>query len=268
MSVRRQSLIGRMAITFDMMDQQLLSAGSTAMPPLVELKISVPGTGLSKLVKPPSPEALWEWYSSTGMLDADPSWADVWPTGAALAELIVDRPDFVQGKRVAEIGSGLGLGGLVAASLGARCVTFLDREPFALHCAMSSASLNGFQTAPVSRLAEQPSEPETTGLVRASVFDWQDPCLGDDVDVVIATDVLYDLAAVRSLPAAIAELLQHHGRAILVDPANERSPGCRVEFVKHIADSGGEVSIEDAGCITFPDSSFKLLDCRWNRLDS
>ena len=38
-----------------------------------------------------------------------PYWAEIWPSGIALADAILDDPELVRGKRVIEIGSGLGV---------------------------------------------------------------------------------------------------------------------------------------------------------------
>ncbi|GFH16959.1 uncharacterized protein HaLaN_13485 [Haematococcus lacustris] len=45
----------------------------------------------------------------------------------------------VRGKRVADLGSGLGVAGIAAALAGAREVVMLDREPLALQCGLLSA---------------------------------------------------------------------------------------------------------------------------------
>ena len=57
---------------------------------------------------------------------ADPYWAVPWASGAALAHAILKNPEMVRGKRVADVGCGLGLGGLACALAGV---------PFACCCA-------------------------------------------------------------------------------------------------------------------------------------
>ena len=72
--------------------------------------------------------------------DPDPSWADVWDSAAALAAHVRADPAAVAGKRVVDLGCGLGVVGLNAALAGAASVALVDREPEALHCAMVAAA--------------------------------------------------------------------------------------------------------------------------------
>ena len=46
----------------------------------------------------------------------DAYWAQLWPSAVALARLLQERPELVAGRRVVEIGSGLGLASLAAAT--------------------------------------------------------------------------------------------------------------------------------------------------------
>eukprot|EP00775_Hariotina_reticulata_P012326 gene12326-12461_t len=69
-------------------------------------------------------------------IDGDPYWARVWPSAISLAQQLLQRPHLVAGKRVADLGAGLGVAGIAAALAGAREVLLLDREPLALHCGL------------------------------------------------------------------------------------------------------------------------------------
>lgn len=60
-----------------------------------------------------------------------------------MAYEIFKNPKLVAGKRVADLGAGLGVAGLAAALCGASEVVFLDREPLSLQCALLNAKLNG-----------------------------------------------------------------------------------------------------------------------------
>ena len=51
----------------------------------------------------------------------------VWPASVALARLLAHVPSLTQGKRVLELGCGLGAAGLSAATAGASSVLLTDR---------------------------------------------------------------------------------------------------------------------------------------------
>ena len=50
--------------------------------------------------------------------DRDPYWCRLWPSAIALAQLVLQQPELVRGKRVCDIGCGLGLAGIAAALAG------------------------------------------------------------------------------------------------------------------------------------------------------
>eukprot|EP00967_Tisochrysis_lutea_P072040 scaffold95911_cov19-Tisochrysis_lutea.AAC.2 len=52
-------------------------------------------------------------------MDADPYWVRAWPSALALASTVLDSPELVRGKRVADLGAGLGVAGIAAALAGA-----------------------------------------------------------------------------------------------------------------------------------------------------
>jgi 2-polyprenyl-3-methyl-5-hydroxy-6-metoxy-1,4-benzoquinol methylase len=74
---------------------------------------------------------------------------------------------------VLDLGCGLGLPGLAAAARGAT-VVFADREPAALEFARASAERNGF------------------GDVGFAAIDFTRSALGDEFDVILGAEVIYD----------------------------------------------------------------------------
>jgi predicted nicotinamide N-methyase len=55
---------------------------------------------------------------TAGIDDADPYWTRVWPSAVALASEVLRRPELVAGKRVCDLGCGLGVAGIAAALAG------------------------------------------------------------------------------------------------------------------------------------------------------
>ncbi|KAF5830761.1 hypothetical protein DUNSADRAFT_14081 [Dunaliella salina] len=92
------------------------------------------------LLAPEDVDEVIDLYFERGHLTADPYWVRAWPSALALASTVLDYPELVRGKRVADLGAGLGVAGIAAALAGAREVVLLDREPLALQCGLASAS--------------------------------------------------------------------------------------------------------------------------------
>jgi hypothetical protein len=57
---------------------------------------------------------------AAGADEADPYWTRVWPSAVALAKEVLRRPELVAGKRVCDLGCGLGVAGIAAALAGGR----------------------------------------------------------------------------------------------------------------------------------------------------
>ena len=71
-----------------------------------------------------------------------PYWAWAWAGGQALARHVLDHPDLVVGRRVADIGCGGGIVAIAAARAGAARVSAIDLEPFAIDASRLNAAAN------------------------------------------------------------------------------------------------------------------------------
>ncbi|HZD87646.1 MAG TPA: hypothetical protein VE088_06540 [Gaiellaceae bacterium] len=90
-------------------------AGRSLRRPLIEERIELGAAALT-ILRPPSADELID----EAAFDEDeflPYWAELWPSGIALAQAVAARD--VQGLRVVELGCGLGLPSLAAALGGA-----------------------------------------------------------------------------------------------------------------------------------------------------
>lgn len=125
-----------------------------------------------------------------------PYWAELWPSGRALASRLAGRA--LRGARVVELGCGLGLPSLVAARAGAR-VLATDWSEAALRLLQRNAAINGIalQTEPA---------------------DWREPeplLAQAPFALVLAADVLYE----RRNVSLMLSLLPRLGAEIwLADP--------------------------------------------------
>lgn len=153
--------------------------------------MSVAGLELS-LVRPPDAAALIdeEQFEVDEFL---PYWAELWPAGVALAEAL---PPDLRGRRVLELGCGLGLPSLVAAARGAH-VLATDWAPEALELLLLNARRNGISLE--------------TACVR-----WDEPeRLPSDWELVLAADVLYEH---RNVPQLLALLQRLDAEVLLAEP--------------------------------------------------
>jgi predicted nicotinamide N-methyase len=125
-----------------------------------------------------------------------PYWAELWPSGVALAKAIADRS--LRGARVLELGCGLGLPSL-AAALGGGRVLATDWSVAAIDLLAGNAERNGARLEPALVRWEQPE----ALLERAP---W---------DLVLAADVMYE----RRNVGVLADLLPRlGGEVLLADP--------------------------------------------------
>jgi predicted nicotinamide N-methyase len=129
--------------------------------------------------------------------DVDPPyWAYLWSGARVLATYLTRWID-VRGRRVLEIGCGLGLPGVTAAVLGGE-VTLVDAEPVALAFGAASAAANGVACFPV-----------------VADFTRLDPAWR--FDVILAAEVAYDRGRFAELAAVFARHLTADGVALIAD---------------------------------------------------
>jgi predicted nicotinamide N-methyase len=125
-----------------------------------------------------------------------PYWAQLWPSGVALARAVATRA--LKGARVVEIGCGLGLPSIAAARAGGR-VLATDWSPTAVDLLRANAERNG-------------------AALEAEVVSWTDPAPlleRAPFQLVLAADVLYER---RSVPVLADLLPRLGGEVLLADP--------------------------------------------------
>jgi len=206
-----------------------------------------------RLVMPESEDVVVDVYSALGRPNDDPHWADLWHGGAALAARVFERPELVRGKRVIDLGCGLGIAGIAAAMCGAKEVVMSDREERALWCALAGCRANGVRD--VRSLAREWNFPDDVELpplptfdevadcgsdcvVSAAKVDWFEPALAPKgFDVVLACDVLYTPAAVDAIATLVLRLFEKEDEAMDDDGDRERAGRAGGTFI--LADPPG-----------------------------
>jgi predicted nicotinamide N-methyase len=153
-----------------------------------------------------------------------PYWAELWPSGVALARRVASRA--LKGARVLELGCGLGLPSLAATLAGGR-VLATDWSPQAIELLRDNAERNG-------------AELET------AIVDWQRPApLLERApwDLVLGADLLYERRNVAPLLELLPPLLGARGELWLADPGRAPAADFLAGFERLAEEAGGPVTV-------------------------
>jgi predicted nicotinamide N-methyase len=156
------------------------------------------GGHVLELVHPRDAEALLD-EEAFAREEFLPYWAELWPSGIALAEAVAER--HLEGRRVLELGCGLALPSLAAALRGAD-VLAADWSPDAVRFARANARRNGL---PLETVVASWARPE--GLLARGPWD-----------LVLAADVLYERRDVEPLLALLPHVVARGGEVLLAEP--------------------------------------------------
>ena len=172
-------------------------------------EVAVPlGDAVVELLRPENSDALIreEDYVRDERL---PYWADLWPSSHALARHVATLDG--RGRRLLELGCGVGLASVAAARAGFH-VTATDYYDDAIAFARVNVARNG-------------SSPPAVRMVDWSKLPPDLPAF----DCVIASDVLYE----PRYPALVAEVLSRtlaaNGEGLIADPGRVAAPAFPVE---------------------------------------
>lgn len=133
-------------------------------------------------------------------------WALCWGSGLALARHLLDHPERVAGRCVADLGSGSGVVAVAAALAGARHVIACDTDPDAREATRINAALNGVSVEMVEHLAQLPAGIELL-LMADVLYDRANRPLLDRAGA-LADEVLVADSRLASLPDPAYRLLE------------------------------------------------------------
>ena len=145
---------------------------------------------------------------------------ELWPAALMLAEHLY-RGEPGRGRRVIELGCGVGLVSIAAARRGWRVLT-TDCDPVPLQFAEFNAAAN------------------TVDVEGYQLLDWHNPPSGPRFARVLAADVLYQRCDHTPILNCIEALLEEDGLAILADP----NRGVADDFASRADASGLECILE------------------------
>jgi predicted nicotinamide N-methyase len=135
-----------------------------------------------------------------------PYWAKVWPSGVALADIVVSRAGEVRGRQVLELGAGLGVTACAVLEEGGRIIT-ADYSLLPLALCRLNALLNAGR-APGSICFNWRDEQQVRAVLR------RHPPIG----LILAADVLYEFRDIQPLIDVIERLLAPGGSLWLAEP--------------------------------------------------
>ncbi|HET8626535.1 MAG TPA: methyltransferase [Thermomicrobiales bacterium] len=171
-----------------------------------------------------------------------PYWAEIWPSGIALADLALERAADLAGQPVLELGCGLGITATAALQAGARLLV-TDYSPVALALCRYNALRNAGRAPAALQLNwRQPADDLFRRVAAARGFP-----------VVLAADVLYEQRDIAPLLALVPRLLRPGGALWLAEPGRLTSR----RFLEEAAERGWEcISAHADG--PWPDSRVRV----------
>src|SRR4051794_37445378 len=170
---------------------------------LIEEVVAIGGRELS-LLRPRDSETLLH-ADAFDREELLPYWAELWPSGVALASTLTSRA--LRGARTVELGCGLGTASIAAALAGGR-VLATDWSEGAIALTRQNAERNG-----ASLRTERCAFAATPALE------------GDHTwDLVLAADILYERRNVDLLLGVLPRLLAPGGQVLLADPGRPAAP--------------------------------------------
>ena len=142
-----------------------------------------------------------------------PYWAKVWDSSLLLAYFLGKQP-VVLGRRILEIGAGIGVIGVYAGLCG-HSVTITDIDEDALLFAKANALLNGVSHVEVKRL------------------DWKNPDLAEPYDMIVGSEVVYDRESYPALVRFLCKALAPNGMIFLAKNASLHTPAFFEKLAKY-----------------------------------
>lgn len=134
-----------------------------------------------------------------------PYWAEIWPSGVALAAVILGEPGALAQQTVLELGCGLGITAIAAMWAEARLlVTDYSEDALAL-CALNALAATGHEP-------------------KGMRVNWRDPRSVDQLAaagpfaIVLAADVLYEMRDLEPLLGVVERLVPPGGSLWLAEP--------------------------------------------------
>jgi predicted nicotinamide N-methyase len=140
-----------------------------------------------------------------------PLWPKVWPSSMILADYVASRP-VENGKKILEIGAGIGIAGVAAAAFG-HDVVISECNEDALEFARANAIINGQENVPVVSI------------------DWNNPKSIGSFEQIIGSEVVFRNEDFAPLQNFFKTFLKPGGNVILTSEIR----GATIEFFRQMS---------------------------------
>ncbi len=173
-------------------------------------------------------------------LDRRPHGYLLWESAIVMAEQLAQETTLVQGKRVLELGAGVGLPGLVASSLSAQ-VWQTDLLPGALALAAHNAQQNG--------------------ITHVEYFqaDWLQWSHTGRYDLILGAEITYEEALHYYVERILHRNLAPGGTVLLSDPGRPQA----LNFVTHLEEHGWQVALDTQSITALSEPTRQLEVAIW-----
>ena len=186
-----------------------------------------------------APKFIEEFIDSEDPLHDFPLWAKVWEASWVLADFLACLPADPE-RRLLEIGCGLGLVGVVAASFGHK-VVMTEHNPEAIAFARANADLNHCADVEIVDL------------------DWNAPSLYGRFDSIVGSEVVYHEKDFEPLRSLFVRFLKPGGEVILCEGVRRTSLDFFKEMQRHFDLKAQQKSIRS------PQKTVLMILCRMKR---
>lgn len=204
--------------------------------PLVQEEIPIHSTSI-KIVKPKSMDDLLNEYEKN--FDQDerlPYWAHLWESAIVLSEIIFSEYDF-KNEKVLELGSGLGLAGIVAGLKNGR-VIYSDYDE------------KSFEFIRINHHLNFNEEPEMMYL------DWRYPDVKQKFKWIIASDIVYEPNMYKTIIKLFKKIIHPRGKILLTEPSRKFA----IQFFELLKVNGFQYSMKE---ITYKDKTDQQLNIKF-----
>jgi 2-polyprenyl-3-methyl-5-hydroxy-6-metoxy-1,4-benzoquinol methylase len=186
-----------------------------------------------------TPKFIEEYIDPENPLQDFPLWAKAWEASWVLADFLAGMPADPE-KRLLEIGCGLGLVGMVAASFGHK-VVMTEHNPDAIEFARANAEMNHCADLEIMDL------------------DWNSPALYGRFDAIVGSEVVYHETDFEPLRNLFERLLKPGGEVILCEGFRRTSLDFFKEMQRHFDLRAQQKSIRS------PEKIIPVIFCRMKR---